>query len=127
MDHNCGSISPMPRSRLLPMPDATFSYFPIAAATHCDSRVFLSGRSALQAGWTVAGLGDPAAQTHAALDSIAAALQAAGGSLRDITKLTTTLVDRAHRKPVYEAIGSGLRDVSRSARACWSPDCRCPN
>ena len=38
-------------------------------------------------------------------------MQAAGGSLRDITKLTTSLVDRAHRKPVYEAIGSRLRDV----------------
>ena len=73
--------------------------------------MFLSGRSALQPDGSVAGLGDAAAQTHAALDSIAAALQAAGGSLRDITKLTTSLVDRAHRKPVYEAIGSRLRDV----------------
>ena len=60
---------------------------------------------------SVAGLGDAAAQTDAALDSIEAALQAAGGSLADITKLTTSLVDRAHRKPVYEAIGRRLRDV----------------
>jgi enamine deaminase RidA (YjgF/YER057c/UK114 family) len=59
----------------------------------------------------VAGLGDPAAQAHAALDNIEAALHAAGGSLRDITRLTTSLVDRAHRKPVYEAIGQRLRDV----------------
>jgi enamine deaminase RidA (YjgF/YER057c/UK114 family) len=111
MNHNCGSISLMPRSRLLPFPVAAFSSFPIAAATHCDSRVFLSGRSALRSDGTVAGLGDPAVQAHAALDSIEHALQSAGGSLRDITKLTTTLIDRAHRKPVYEAIGLRLRDV----------------
>jgi enamine deaminase RidA (YjgF/YER057c/UK114 family) len=77
----------------------------------CGARVFLSGRSALRPDGSVAGLGDPAAQAHAALDDIEAALQAAGGSLRDITRLTTSLVDRAHRKPVYEAIGQRLRDV----------------
>ena len=38
-------------------------------------------------------------------------MHAAGGSLRDVTKLTTSLVDRAHRKPVYEAIGRRLKDV----------------
>jgi enamine deaminase RidA (YjgF/YER057c/UK114 family) len=92
--------------------DATpFNPTPIAGAVRCGSRVFLSGRSSLQPDGSVAGLGDAGAQTHAALDRIAAALQAAGGSLRDITRLTTSLVDRAHRKPVYEAIGSRLRDV----------------
>ena len=77
----------------------------------CGPRVFLSGRSALQPDGSVRGLGDAAAQAHAALDHIEAALHAAGGSLRDVTRLTTSLVDRAHRKPVYEAIGQRLRDV----------------
>ena len=86
-------------------------HLPVASAIRRGSRVFLSGRSALQPDGSVAGLGDAAAQTHAALDHIGAALQAAGGSLRDITKLTTSLVDRAHRKEVYEAIGRRLRDV----------------
>ena len=53
----------------------------------------------------------PQPRPHAALDHIEAALNAAGGSLGDITKLTTSLIDRAHRKPVYEAIGQRLRDV----------------
>ncbi len=101
----------MPHPRLLPFPFATFASFPVASATLCGSRVFLSGRSALRSDGTVAGLGDPAAQAHAALDSIETALQAAGGSLRDVTRLTTSLIDRAHRKPVYEAIGQRLRDV----------------
>ena len=106
----------MPHAGLLPfdatpfMPNGSMP-LPIAGAIRCDSRVFLSGRSALLPDGSVAGLGDPLAQAHAALDSIEAALHAAGGSLRDITKLTTSLVDRAHRKPVYEAIGRRLKDV----------------
>jgi enamine deaminase RidA (YjgF/YER057c/UK114 family) len=106
----------MPRASFLPFDAAPFMpagrlRSPVSAAIRCADRVFLSGRSALLADGLVAGLGDPSAQTHVALDNIEAALQAAGGSLRDITKLTTSLVDRAHRKQVYEAIGVRLRDV----------------
>jgi len=74
------------------------------------SRVFLSGHSAWQSDGTVAGLGDAGAQAHAALDGIESALAGVGGSLRDITKLTTFLVDRDHSKPAYEAIGGRLRE-----------------
>jgi enamine deaminase RidA (YjgF/YER057c/UK114 family) len=102
---------PMSCDRLLPFNAASSTPSPAAGAVRSGTRVFLSGRSALQPDGRVAGLGDAAAQTDAALDSIEAALQASGGSLSDITKLTTSLVDRAHRKPVYEAIGRRLRDV----------------
>jgi enamine deaminase RidA (YjgF/YER057c/UK114 family) len=106
----------MPHDRFVPLeaasllqngPAATF----VAGAVRCGSRVFLSGRSALRPDGSVAGLGDAAAQTEAALDNIEAALTAAGGSLRDITKLTTSLVDRAHRKQVYDTIGRRLKEV----------------
>jgi len=86
-----------------------FGSAPVAGAVRHGSRVFLSGRSALRPDGSVAGLGNAAAQAEAALDNIEAALNAAGGSLSDITKLTTSLIDRAHRKPVYEAIGRRLR------------------
>ena len=98
----------MSRARLLPF---NIAASPVAGAVRCGSRVFLSGRSALRPDGSVTGPGDAAAQAHAALDQLETALQAAGGSLQDITKLTTSLVDRAHRKPVYEAIGRRLRDV----------------
>jgi enamine deaminase RidA (YjgF/YER057c/UK114 family) len=106
----------MPLARLLPFDAAPFvpssrTGTASAGAVRCGNRVFLSGRSALRPDGSVAGLGDPATQAHAALDSIETALHAAGGSLRDTTKLTTSLIDRAHRKPVYEAIGSRLKDV----------------
>lgn len=84
---------------------------PIAGAVRTGERVFLSACNAIRRDGAVAGLGDPAAQAHDALDSIEAALSAAGGSLADVTRLTTSLIDRAHRKPVYEAIGQRLRDV----------------
>jgi enamine deaminase RidA (YjgF/YER057c/UK114 family) len=106
----------MPRQRVLPLesksllPDSQ-SPASFAGAVRCGDRVFLSGRSAVRPDGSVAGLGDAAAQTQAALDSIEAALEAAGGSLRDITRLTTCLVDRAHRKQVYDTIGRRLRDV----------------
>lgn len=96
----------MPHARLLPetvLPGT-------AGAVRAGDRVFLSGATAFREG-EVAGLGDPAAQAEAALDRIEAALAAAGGSLADITRLTTCLVDRAHRKPVYEVIGRRLKGV----------------
>ncbi len=106
----------MPHDRLLPTDarsllagSAVSGSF--ASAIRCGDRVFLSGHSALRPDGTVAGLGDAAAQAGATMDSIEAALQAAGGSLRDITRLTTCLVDRAHRKPVYDTVGQRLRDV----------------
>jgi enamine deaminase RidA (YjgF/YER057c/UK114 family) len=83
----------------------------IASAVRTGERVFFSGRSALRPDGTVAGLGDPVAQAHVAMDQIEAALAAAGGTLSDITKLTTAIIDRAHRKPVYDVIGQRLRGV----------------
>jgi len=87
--------------------------FPVAVAraVKAQERVFLSGSGAVRSDGSIAGLGDPAAQAEAALDNIEAALAAAGGSLADITKLTTSIVDPAHRKAVYEVIGRRLRDV----------------
>src|SRR5579875_2181511 len=106
----------MPHRMTLPFDAAPFLPggrlpMPVAGAVRAGHRVFLSARSALRPDGAVAGPGDPAAQAHAALDDIEAALSAAGGTLSDITRLTTCLVDRAHRKPVYEAIGQQLRGV----------------
>jgi enamine deaminase RidA (YjgF/YER057c/UK114 family) len=106
----------MPYESLLPFDTAPFmpagrTPSAMASAIRCGSRLFLSAGTAVQLDGSVVGLGDAAAQTHAALDRLETALQAAGGTLRDITKLTTSLVDRAHRKPVYEAIGSRLKNV----------------
>jgi enamine deaminase RidA (YjgF/YER057c/UK114 family) len=82
-----------------------------ATGVRAGKRVFLSGQTALQPNGAVAGLGDAAAQTEAALDAIQVALAAAGGSPKDIAKLTTSILDRDHRKAVYETIGRRLAGV----------------
>lgn len=84
---------------------------PEAGAVRVGERVFLGGASALGADGTVAGPGDPAAQAHAALDRLEAALAAAGGSLASITKLTTCVVDRDFRPEVYRAITERLGEA----------------
>ena len=77
-----------------------------SGAVRAGERVFLSAGNAVRPDGSVSGLGDPAAQTHAALDQLQTALEAAGGSLRSITKLTTCIVDRGYRTAVYAAIAA---------------------
>jgi enamine deaminase RidA (YjgF/YER057c/UK114 family) len=84
---------------------------PVSRAVKAGDRVFLGGSGALRPDGSISGLGDPAAQAELALDNIEAALAAAGGTLADITKLTTSIIDSAHRKPVYEVIGRRLKNV----------------
>jgi enamine deaminase RidA (YjgF/YER057c/UK114 family) len=82
-----------------------------SGAVRAGERVFLSAGNAVRPDRSVSGLGDPAAQTHAALDQLEMALEAAGGSLRSITKLTTCIVDRGYRTVVYAAIAKRLKEV----------------
>lgn len=84
---------------------------PIAGAVRAGERVFLSGASALNPDGSITGVGDAAAQTHAALDRLEAALKEAGGSLASLTKLTTCIVDRGYRAEVYAVIAQRLPEV----------------
>jgi enamine deaminase RidA (YjgF/YER057c/UK114 family) len=84
---------------------------PVSRAIRAGERVFLSGANALQEDGRAAGLGDPAAQTEAALDRLDQALSAVGGSLANLTKLTTCVVDRGYRPEVYRAIARRLANV----------------
>ena len=103
----------MPTTRFSPEPVALpgCGAGPIPAATRAGERVYLSGANALQPDGQVKGLGDAAAQTHAALDRLEAALRAAGGSLANLTKLTTCIVDRGFRAEIYRTIAQRLPDV----------------
>ena len=87
------------------------SSIPIAGAVRAGERVYLSGANALRADGAVAGPGDAAAQTHAALDRLEASLKAAGGSLANLTKLTTCIVDRGYRSDIYGVITERLPNV----------------
>ncbi len=100
----------LPRRRAAYRPGAD-TPAPYADAVRAGERIYLSAQSAAAPDGTVAALGDATAQTDAALDRLEAALAAAGGSLRDITKLTTSIVDRGHRRDVYAAISRRLPNV----------------
>jgi enamine deaminase RidA (YjgF/YER057c/UK114 family) len=101
-------VAILPRLSWLP---AGHGPLPIAGAVRAGDRVYLSAVNAVMRDGTVAHLGDAAGQTNAAIDQLEVALAAVGGSLRDVTRLTTCIVDRDHRKAVYEAIGRRLANV----------------
>lgn len=84
----------------------------VPAAVRVGDRVWLSGANALR------GTGSPVpadahAQAHLALDQLEAALKAVGGSLANVTKLTTCIVDRGYRVGVYRAIAERIQTDAR--------------
>jgi enamine deaminase RidA (YjgF/YER057c/UK114 family) len=84
---------------------------PYADVVRAGERIFLSAQGGAGQDGRVGAPGDAVAQTNAALDGLEAALAAAGASLADITKLTTSIIDRSHRKDVYSTINRRLRNV----------------
>ena len=100
----------LPRTRL-PFRSDRDTAAPYSDAVRAGDRVYLSGQNAAGADGKITALGDPTAQAHAALDRLEQALVAAGGSLANITKLTTSIIDRGHRSAVYAAISKRLANV----------------
>jgi enamine deaminase RidA (YjgF/YER057c/UK114 family) len=96
----------------------------VPAAIRVGARVYLSGANALRTGGGALP-DDPAAQTHLALDQLEAALKAVGGSLANITKLTTCIVDRGYRPAIYTVIAErlqGVKPVSTGLVVAGLPD-----
>ena len=100
----------LPRARTTYRPGAD-ARGATADAVRAGERIYLSAQGGGAPDGRIGALGDAAAQANAAVDRLEAALAAAGGTLKDITKLTTSLVDRAHRAAVYGTIGRRLPNV----------------
>ncbi len=60
---------------------------------------------------TVAGEGDPGKQADQACRNIGRWMREAGGSLKDVVKLTVYVTDISYRGPVYEAINLWFEGV----------------
>lgn len=56
------------------------------------------------------GIGDPAAQTRQAIENIRIMMEAAGGTLADVVKMTVYVTDRSFRPAVYRVIGEMFPD-----------------
>ena len=73
--------------------------------------LFLGGLTGLDLQGTLVGRGDPAAQADQAMKNLKTLVEEAGGDLSCVCKVTTYLLDRAHREPVYNTVARHLKGV----------------
>lgn len=81
----------MPRNSFFPNPDNKPSGFSVA--TRVGNMVFSSGQVAADANGNVVGEGDAGAQSEQVFKNIEAAINAAGATMSDVTKITAFLVN----------------------------------
>ena len=94
---------------------------PYPPGAKADNVVYVSGTLALDGNGNLVGKGDPKAQTRHILESIKAVLEAAGGSLRDVTFNHIFLSDMSN----YGAMNEVYREyfpVNPPARYCIRAD-----
>ncbi|MFZ1094911.1 MAG: pyrimidine utilization protein C [Xanthobacteraceae bacterium] len=94
---------------------------PYSPGAKADNVVYVSGTLALDGNGNLVGKGDPKAQTRHILESIKAVLEAAGGSLRDVTFNHIFLSDMSN----YGAMNEVYREyfpVNPPARYCIRAD-----
>ncbi len=82
----------MPKEIIVP-PSAAQSVAPYSLGTRADGVIYVSGCVAIDNNGRSVGIGDVRAQTKMVLDTIKGILEAAGGSLEDITLNTIFLKD----------------------------------
>ncbi|MFC0528922.1 RidA family protein [Phytohabitans kaempferiae] len=83
-------------------PDLAAPNGPYSAATVAGPGrlVFISGMTARRPDGSIAGVGDIAEQTHQVCRNLAAAVEAAGGTIDDIARVDVYLRDIGHRETV---------------------------
>jgi len=82
----------------MPKPSG-YSYAVKAAGTP----VYISGQVAIDGSGALVGEGDAAAQTEQVFQNLRTVVEAAGGSLKDIVKITVYVTDPAYRPAVAAA------------------------
>ena len=90
----------MPRQSFVPNPKTKPQGY--SAVARSGNMVFVSGQVAFGPDGDLVGVGDFAAQAARTFDNVEAALQAAGASMDDMTKITTFLVN-VDDYPAYAA------------------------
>jgi enamine deaminase RidA (YjgF/YER057c/UK114 family) len=73
--------------------------------------VFMQGQVGTLLDGTLIGPGDPGAQAHQACRNIQRWMEEAGGSLKDVCKLTVYVTDVSYRPAVYAAINEWFEGV----------------
>ena len=87
--------------------------YEVSLAVRASGRhLFLGGLTGFDLDGKFHGKGDPAAQADQAMKNLKVLLEEAGAGLEHVCKITTYLLDRAHREPVYNAVAGHLRGVA---------------
>jgi enamine deaminase RidA (YjgF/YER057c/UK114 family) len=73
--------------------------------------LFIAGLTGLDLDGKLVGEGDPAAQAEQAMTNLEVLLAEVGGDVSMVCKITTYLLDRAHRVPVYNVVARHMRGV----------------
>jgi reactive intermediate/imine deaminase len=95
----------MPK-RVIRTPLVAESRLPLSQATRAGNLVFVGGAVAANARGDIVGKGDIRVQTRQALENVKALVEAAGGTLADVTQVTVYLTDLASYGPMNEVYGS---------------------
>ena len=74
--------------------------------------LFLGGLTGMDLEGKFHGKGDPAAQADQAMKNLKILVEEAGGTLDHVCKITTYVLDRAHREPVYNTVARHLSRVA---------------
>jgi len=95
----------MPK-KVIQSPKVAPTTLPLSQATLAGNTLYLFGAVAFDAHGQLVGKGDIRAQTAQALENMKAVVEAAGGTLRDVTQTTVYLTDFAN--------AAGMNEVYRT-------------
>lgn len=73
--------------------------------------LFIAGLTGLDLEGRLVGIGDPAAQADQAMRNLKTLLEEAGGDLSCVCKVTTYILERSHREPIYNTVAKHLKGV----------------
>jgi enamine deaminase RidA (YjgF/YER057c/UK114 family) len=74
--------------------------------------LFIAGLTGFDLDGKFHGKGDSAAQADQAMKNLKILVEEAGGALEHVCKVTTYLLDRADREPVYNTVARHLRGIA---------------
>jgi enamine deaminase RidA (YjgF/YER057c/UK114 family) len=97
-------------------PPAGYSY---AVKKH-GTPVFIAGQVGIGADGRIAGEGDVAAQTEQAFQNVRTVVEACGGTMDDIVKITIYVTDPAFRPPWSPHGSATSQRTRRPPRPIWS-------
>ena len=93
-------------------PGQSIDYEVSLAVGATGRNLFLGGLTGFDLEGRFHGKGDPAAQADQAMKNLKVLIEEAGGKLEHVCKITTYLLDRAYREPVYNTVARHLRGIA---------------